>query len=247
MITIKTPADFEKMAIAGKVVADVLVALEQAAQPGVSMKDLDVLGERMIRERDCQPSFLGYHGFPASICASPNEVIVHGIPGDYRLKDGDVVSLDVGAIYRGWHGDAARTLIIGEVPDEIEKLVRTTEQAMEAGTEMARPGARLGDIGNAVQTVAEGGGFSVVREYIGHGIGRAMHEDPQVPNYGVPGKGLKLKPGWAICIEPMLNVGTHRTVTLDDGWTVVTADGKLSAHFENTVAITKEGPRVLTQ
>ncbi len=246
MITIKTPSDFELMAIAGRVVADVLAALEEAAQPGVSMKELDAIAEEMIRARACEPSFLGYHGFPASICASPNEVIVHGIPGDYRLKDGDVLSLDVGAIYRGWHGDAARTFIIGEVPGEVEKLVRSTEQALEAGTAAARPGARLGDIGYAVQTVAEGAGFSVVREYIGHGIGRAMHEDPQVPNYGSPGKGLKLKPGWAICIEPMLNVGTHRTATLDDGWTVVTADGALSAHFENTIAITKDGPKVLT-
>ena len=246
MITIKTDEDFGHMATAGRVVRDVLEALRLAAVPGVTMKELDAVAERIIRGADCEPSFLGYHGFPASICASPNSMIVHGIPGGYVLREGDILSLDVGAIYKGWHADAARTYIIGEVPSEVEKLVRSTEQAMEAGTEMARAGSRLGDIGSAIQTVAEGAGFSVVREYIGHGIGRAMHEDPQVPNYGVPGKGLRLKAGWAICIEPMLNMGTHRTATLADGWSVVTADGELSAHFENTIAITNDGPKVLT-
>ena len=246
MITIKTPQDFEHMAAAGRVVKAVLRALEAAAVVGVTMKELDAIAEKMIRDADCRPSFLGYHGFPASICASPNSMIVHGIPGDYQIKEGDIISVDVGAICKGWHADAARTFIIGEEPDEVEKLVRTTEQAMEAGIEMVRAGNRLGDVGNAIQTVGEGAGFSVVREYIGHGIGRAMHEDPQVPNYGTPGKGLKMKKGWAICIEPMLNMGTHRTATLADGWSVVTADGALSAHFENTVAITEEGTEVLT-
>ncbi len=246
MITIKTPDDFAKMAVAGKVVAEVLGAVEEAAAVGVTMRELDAIGERIIRERGCVPSFLGYHGFPASLCTSPNNVIVHGIPGDYRIKDGDVISIDAGAIYEGWHGDAARTFAIGDVDDGIRKLIASTEEAMWAGIAEAKAGNRLGDIGHAIETISERDGFSAVREYIGHGIGREMHEAPQVPNYGVPGKGLKLKTGMAICIEPMFNVGTAATAVLDDGWTVVTADGALSAHFENTVGLTEDGPVVFT-
>jgi methionyl aminopeptidase len=209
MITMKSDQDFEKMAIAGSVVAEVLATVREATVPGVTLKELDVLAERVIRERGCTPSFLGYHGFPGSICASPNNMIVHGIPGDYRIKDGDILSIDAGAIYEGWHGDAARTFAIGDVPDEVAELIASTEAALDAGIAQAAPGKRLGDIGHAVQSVADRNGFGVVREYIGHGIGRQMHESPQVPNYGTPGKGMKLKKGMAICIEAMLNMGTH--------------------------------------
>lgn len=246
MITIKDDDGFAKMRTASRTVAEVLTALREAAAPGVSMRDLDDIAARIIRDRGCTPSFLGYHGYPATICTSPNNVIVHGIPDGYKLKDGDILSVDVGAIHEGYHGDAARTFAIGDVPDEVTKLVRVTEESMHAGIEHVKAGARIGDIGAAVQQVAEGAGFSVVREYVGHGIGEQMHEEPQIPNYGEPGKGLKLKKGMAICIEPMVNMGDWRTELQDDGWTVTTADGSLSAHFENTIAITKDGVEVMT-
>ncbi len=246
MITIKTAEDFAKMAVAGKVVREVLDAVQEAARPGVSMLELDGIAEKIIRDRDCTPSFLGYHGFPASICASPNNVIVHGIPGDYRLRSGDILSVDAGAVYEGWHGDAARTFAIGDVPDEVSRLLRFTEEALWAGISRTRAGGKLGDIGHAISTIGEREGYGVVREYIGHGIGREMHEKPNVPNYGEPGKGFKLKQGMAICIEPMFNLGTASTAVLDDGWTVVTADGSLSAHFEHTVGLTEDGPVVFT-
>ena len=246
MITIKDQAGFAKMRTAGRVVADVLAAMREAAVPGATMEALDLIAARIIRDAGCTPSFLGYHGYPATICTSPNNVIVHGIPDGYPLKEGDILSVDVGAIYEGFHGDAARTCAIGDVPDEVAKLIRVTEESMIAGIEQVKPGARIGDIGAAVQHVAEGAGFSVVREYVGHGIGERMHEEPQIPNYGEPRKGLKLKEGMAICIEPMVNMGDWRTELLDDGWTVVTADGTLSAHFENTVALTPDGVEVMT-
>ncbi len=246
MITIKDATAFEKMRRAGRTVAEVLAALEEAAVPGVTMKELDELSARMIRDAGCTSSFLGYHGYPATICTSPNNVIVHGIPDDYKLKEGDLLSVDVGAIYEGYHGDAARTFPIGEVSEESLRLVRVTEEAMQAGIAQVADGARVGDISAAVQKVAEGGGFSVVREYVGHGIGEQMHEEPQIPNYGEAGKGVRLKTGMALCIEPMVNMGDWRTELLEDDWTVVTADGTLSAHFENTVAITENGPEVLT-
>lgn len=246
MITMKTPADFEKMAVAGATVAEVLRRVQEAAAPGVTPKDLDGLAAEIMRERDCRPSFLGYHGYPAHICTSPNEVIVHGIPDDRPLREGDILSVDAGAIYEGFHGDAAITFPVGEVDPEVEKLLRVTEEALWAGIEQVRTGGRLGDVGHAIETVAEGAGFSVVREYVGHGIGRQMHEEPQVPNYGEPGRGMKLRTGMAICIEPMVNMGRAETRLLDDGWTVVTADGSLSAHFEHTVGLTPEGPVVLT-
>ncbi len=246
MITIKDAAAFDKMRRAGKTVAEVLLALEKAAVPGVTTRDLDELAADMIRDGGCTPSFLGYHGYPATICTSPNNVIVHGIPDEYALKEGDLLSVDVGAIFEGYHGDAARTFPIGQVSEESERLVRVTEEAMVAGIAQVEAGARVGSISAAVQKVAEGGGFSVVREYVGHGIGEQMHEEPQIPNFGEPGKGLRLKEGMALCIEPMVNVGGWRTELLEDGWTVVTADGGLSAHFENTGAITDEGPEVFT-
>lgn len=246
MITIKTERDFGKMAVAGATVAEVLRRVRDAAAPGVSMAELDELAAEVMKERGCRPSFLGYHGYPARICTSPNHVIVHGIPGAYRLRDGDILSVDAGAIHEGFHGDAAITFPVGAVDPQAEKLIRVTEEALWAAIEQVRPGARLGDVGHAVQTVAEGAGFSVVREYVGHGIGRQMHEEPQVPNHGEPGTGMKLRTGMAICIEPMVNLGGPGTRLLADEWTVVTADGSLSAHFEHTVALTRAGPRVLT-
>jgi len=245
-MTTKSAEDFEKMKVAGTVVAAVHAAVREAAAPGVTMLELDAIGHKIIRDAGCRPSFLGYHGFPASICASPNEVIVHGIPDGYKLRDGDVLSIDAGAIYEGWHGDAAFTMAIGDVPDEVATLIEVTEQGLWEGIAQARHGNRLGDVGSAIQKVADAHGFGVVREYIGHGIGRQMHEAPDVPNYGKAGKGLKLKAGMAIAIEPMFNLGTAETTVLEDGWRVGTRDGKIAAHWEHTVLITKEGPVVST-
>ncbi len=246
MITIKSRKEFQKMAVAGQTVAVVLATVKQGAAPGVSLRELDALAAEVIRSRGCTPSFLGYHGYPASICTSPNNVIVHGIPSDYRLVEGDVLSIDAGAIFEGFHGDAAITFPIGEVSPETQLLIDTTERALQAAIGLAKAGARLGDIGHAVESEAHRHGFGVVREYVGHGIGRQMHEDPQVPNYGKPGTGAKLKKGMAICIEPMFNLGGPETLVEPDGWTVVTADQSLSAHFEHTIAITDRGPRVMT-
>lgn len=246
MITIKSRKEFAKMAVAGEAVAAVLKAVRKAAGPGVSLQELDELAAEVIRAHGCAPSFLGYHGYPAHICTSPNNVIVHGIPSDYRLAEGDLLSIDAGAIYEGFHGDAAITFAIGEVAPEVHALIETTKRALDAGISRVLEGARLGDIGYAVEKTAAEHGFGVVREYVGHGIGRQMHEDPQVPNYGKPGTGMKLKKGMAICIEPMFNMGSHETEVEPNGWTVVTADGSLSAHFEHTVALTENGPRVLT-
>lgn len=246
MITYKQADDFAAMAIAGATVAEVLVEVRHAAVPGVSLHELDRIAATIIRDRGCTPSFLGYHGFPASICASPNSSIVHGIPDGYRIVDGDILSIDAGAIYEGWHGDGAVTFAVGDVPQTTHKLIATTSEALDAGIAQARHGNRVGDIGAAVSGVAAPHGYGVVREYVGHGIGQQMHEEPQVPNYGTPGKGLKLKAGMAVAIEPMFNLGGPETAVLDDDWTVVTADGSLSAHFEHTVAITPQGPKVLT-
>ena len=245
-MTMKSDADFARMAQAGACVAAIHAAVREAAVPGVTMRDLDAVSAAVLKEHGCRSSFLGYHGFPATICASPNQVIVHGIPGNYRLRSGDVLSIDAGAIYEGWHGDAAFTMAIGDVPAEVQQLLDVTERALWNGIAEARPGRRLGDVGHAIEATAVPHGYGVVREYIGHGIGRQMHEAPEVPNYGTPGKGVKLKAGMAIAIEPMFNLGTADTELLDDGWTVVTRDGALSAHFEHTVAITADGPRVLT-
>jgi len=246
VITMKSAKDFAKMEVAGMCVAAAHSAVRAAARPGVTTRELDAIAAEVLRERDCRPSFLGYHGYPATICASPNSAIVHGIPDGYRLRSGDVISIDVGAIYEGWHGDAAFTMAIGDVDPAVEKLLETTEAALWNGIAQARAGNRLGDVGHSIEATAEPMGYGVVREYIGHGIGRQMHEAPNVPNYGKPGSGMKIKTGMALAIEPMFNLGTKDTILLDDGWTVVTADGSLSAHFEHTVAITKEGPRVLT-
>ncbi|MDH3426414.1 MAG: type I methionyl aminopeptidase [Acidimicrobiia bacterium] len=246
MITIKTAEDFAKMAAAGAVVAEVLATVREAAAVGVSMRELDTIGADIIRAANMAPSFLGYHGYPATICTSPNEVIVHGIPSDRQIAEGDIISVDAGAIHEGWHADAAITFAVGDVLPRVAELVSATEEALRAGIAQVQAGARLGDIGAAVAAVADRVGLGVVREYIGHGIGNEMHEEPQVPNYGVAGKGMKLKEGMAICIEPMFNLGGPETRTLDDGWTVVTADGEWSAHFEHTIAVTADGPLVLT-
>jgi methionyl aminopeptidase len=246
IISKKKPDDFAKMEIAGQCVAAMHEAVREAAAPGVTTRELDAIASDVVRRRGCRPSFLGYHGFPATICASPNSAIVHGIPDGYTLRNGDIISIDAGAIYEGWHGDAAFTMAIGDVPDEVRRLLVVTEEALWNGLRMAIAGNRLGDVGHAIEATAQPHGYGAVREYIGHGIGRQMHEAPNVPNYGVPGKGLKLKAGMALAIEPMFNLGTAETVVLDDGWTVVTADGALSAHFEHTVLITENGPVVST-
>lgn len=246
MIVRRSAAELAIMREAGRVTARALRAVGEAVRPGATTKDLDDVAAEVIAEAGAVAAFLGYHGFPATICTSRNGEIVHGIPGRTRLADGDIVSIDVGAIVDGYFGDAARTFAVGDVFEKTSRLLAATEQGLQAGIACCRPGARLYDIGAAVQAVAEGAGFSVVREYVGHGIGRAMHEEPQVPNYGTAGKGPTLLAGMVLAIEPMVNAGGAAVRQLDDGWTVVTADGSMSAHFEHTVAITDDGPFVLT-
>jgi methionyl aminopeptidase len=243
---LKSAQEIDKMRRAGRVVAEMLERCTAAARPGVTTTEIDAVAREVLERRSARSNFLNYHGFPAVICTSPNDVIVHGIPGSYRLKDGDILSIDCGAIIEGYHGDAAVTVPIGEIGDLAEKLLATTEESLRAGISQIQAGNRLSDIGHAVQLVAEGAGFSVVREYVGHGIGTAMHEEPQIPNYGPPGKGIKLKVGHVFAVEPMVNAGGVATKLLDDGWTVKTADGSLSAHFEHTIALTDDGPEVLT-
>lgn len=250
MIIKKSRDEIELMARAGAVVAKAHEALMEALEPGMTTRDLDEIAEKVIRGEGAVPSFKGYRGFPATLCTSKNDQIVHGIPSDdVRLDAGDVISIDCGAIVEGFHGDSATTLIVGgedAVSTEVAQLVRETRNAMWRGLAQAQHGNRLGDIGAAVEQVADAHGYGVVREYVGHGIGRALHEDPSVPNYGQAGRGMKLTKGWVIAIEPMFNLGTERTRTLDDDWTVVTADGEVSAHWEHTVAVTPDGPWVLT-
>ena len=246
MITIKSRREFAKMAMAGAAVAAVHAAVREMARPGVPLLELDEIGARIIADHNCTPSFLGYLGYPKNLCLSPNDVIVHGIPDVYRLRDGDILSVDAGAIYEGFHGDAAFTIGIGEITSEAQDLIDATEEAMWAGVRHVRKGQRLGDVGAAVHELGEARGYGVVEEYVGHGIGRQMHEEPQVPNYGTPGKGMKLRNGMALCIEPMFNLGTRHTKVDSDEWTVRTADGEISAHWEHTVAITPDGPQVFT-
>lgn len=231
---------------AGRVVAEMHERTRQAARPGVTTAELDRVAREVLERRNARSNFLNYHGFPAVICTSPNNMIVHGIPGSYRLEDGDIISIDCGAIIEGYHADAAFTMPVGDVDPEALKLIATTEESLRAGIAAMVDGNRLTDIGHAVQTVAEAGGYSVVREYVGHAIGTAMHEEPQVPNFGPPGKGPKLRVGMVFAVEPMVNMGGPGTRVLDDGWSVVTADGSLSAHAEHTIAITDNGPEVLT-
>jgi methionyl aminopeptidase len=249
VIIFKSPDEIERMRRAGRIVAQTIERLVEGVRPGMTTEDLDRQAEAIIREAGAVPSFKGYRGFPATICTSLNEEVVHGIPSSKRqLIPGDILKLDVGCIWDGYHADSAVSLFVGGMPPtpEAEKLVRVTEDSLNAGIEALRAGSRLSDVGYAVQQVAEGAGFSCVREYSGHGVGRALHEDPQVPNYGDPGRGPLVRPGLVIAIEPMVNVGTWRTRVLRDHWTVVTADGSLSAHFEHTIAVTEDGPEVLT-
>lgn len=235
------------MAKAGAAVAAVHEAVRDQAKPGVSLLELEEIGARIIADHGCTPSFLGYLGtYPATLCLSPNDVIVHGIPNGYRLRSGDILSVDAGAIYEGFHGDAAFTMGIGEITPEAQHLIDTTREALWSAMRLVRPGARVGDVGAAVNRVGQSHGYGVVEEYVGHGIGREMHEEPQIPNYGEPGKGLKLRTGMALCIEPMFNLGGRHTKVDPDGWTVRTQDGSLSAHWEHTVALTPEGTMVFT-
>ena len=241
--------DIAKMRRAGRVVAEMHELCTEAAKPGATTLDIDRVAREVIDRRGARSNFLGYHGFPAVICTSPNDVIVHGIPSDrVVLEEGDIIGLDCGAIIEGWHADAAVTVPVGEVSAEARTLMGATRDSLRAGIEQIRDGNRLFDIGAAVQAVAEGAGFSVVREYVGHGIGTAMHEPPQIPNYRPAdgGRGIKIKVGHVFAVEPMVNAGGPETFLMDDGWTVVTADGSLSAHFEHTIAVTDDGPEVLT-
>jgi methionyl aminopeptidase len=243
----KSPEDIAIMREAGMILTDTLSRLEEAIAPGITTAELDRIAEESIGAAGAAPSFKGYRGFPASICTSPNDVIVHGIPGHDRLEDGDIISVDVGVFFKGFHADSAWTFPVGTISDEARELLDVTEAALRAAIAECRPGARIGDVGHAVEQVAVAGGFSVVREYVGHGVGRALHEEPQVPNYGPPGRREVLSPGMTLAIEPMVNAGGPETKLLDDNWTVVTLDGSLSAHFEHTVAITPDGCDVLTR
>ena len=247
MIYKKSPEEIAIMRRAGAIVADALNRLQDALAPGVTTAQLDQIAERCMTGAGAQPSFKGYRGFPASICTSQNDVIVHGIPGSHVLEEGDIISLDVGALLDGFHADSAWTFPVGDVDTEASQLLKVTEESLAAAVEQCVPGNRLGDVGAAVEEVARAAGYSIVREYVGHGVGRALHEAPQIPNYGPRGRREVLSPGMTLAIEPMINVGGPETKVLGDGWTVVTADGSLSAHFEHTVAILEDGHEVLTE
>jgi methionyl aminopeptidase len=246
MIVIKSSREIELMEKAGKIVALALEEVGKHVRPGVTTSELDKIAEEVIVSHKAKPSFKGYRGFPASICTSVNSEVVHGIPGLRTLKDGDIISIDIGAEFDGYNGDAARTFPVGKISDEAMNLIRVTEESFFQGIQYARPGYRLSDISNAIQVYVESNNFSVVRDYVGHGIGRNMHEDPQIPNYGPPNKGPRLRAGMAFAIEPMVNVGGYEVYTLDNQWTVVTKDSSLSAHYENTIVLTDTEPRILT-
>ena len=246
MIILKSKSEVEKMAIACRIVAEVLDVLVRAARPGLTTLELDALAERGIRTRGGVPAFKGYRGFPNTLCVSINEQVVHGIPSKRRLRTGDIIGLDLGAKWEGYYGDAAVTIAVGQIPSETGCLLTTAREALYMGIKEVNPGKHLSDISHTIQRYAEARGYSVVRAFVGHGIGTALHEEPQVPNFGPPGRGPRLKAGMVLAIEPMVNIGGADVEILDDGWTVVTADGQLSAHFEHTVAITEEGPQILT-
>ena len=246
-VTVKSSREIDLMRQSGRVVAQTISLLLKSLEPGMRTKDLDTIASREIKRLGAKPAFLGYLGFPATICVSLNEQIVHGIPDETLIKSGDLIKMDVGAVVGGMYADSAVTAGAGSISSQAQALLEATRDALEQGINAAKGNARIGDIGAAVQGFAEPKGYGVVREYVGHGIGRILHEDPQVPNYGIAGKGLQLRPGMVIAIEPMLNLGTWHTKVLEDNWTVVTADGKISAHFEHTLAITDSYPEVLTR
>lgn len=243
---IKSAREIESMRAAGKIVAETLEKIKEVVKPGITTKELDLIAEEYIRKNHGIPAFLGYSGYPASICASVNDEVVHGIPSQRVLNDGDIVSIDIGAFYDGYCGDAARTFEVGNVSPKAKRLIKITQESFFKGIVMAVEGKRLQDISHAIQTYVESNGYSVVRALVGHGIGKNMHEEPQVPNYGVPGKGPRLTAGVTLAIEPMVNEGRFHVKTLSDGWTVITSDGSLSAHYENTIAITANEPEILT-
>ncbi len=248
MIIIKSRDEIKKMAKASEIVAEALTVIRSVVAPGVTTKELERIAEEVIRSRGGRPAFKGYRGYPASICTSVNSEIVHGIPSDeVLLHEGDIVSVDLGVIYKGYIGDAAVTLPVGRISEETGRLLDITEQALYEGIGKAVPGNRVSDISNAIQRFVESNGYSVVRAFVGHGVGRSLHEEPQIPNFGPPGKGPVLKEGMTLAIEPMVNEGSYRVTILADGWTAKTADGKLSAHFEHTVLVTKDKPRILTK
>ena len=246
MVTVKSETEIELMKKAGKILAETLKLIENNIKPGITTKMLDKLVFDYIKKNNAQPSFKGYSGYPASICTSVNEEIVHGIPGKRRLNEGDIVGIDIGVCLAGYHADAARTYGVGKISGEAQHLIDVTKESFFKGVERAREGARLGDISSEIQKFVEESGYSVVRELVGHGIGSSLHEEPDVPNFGVPGKGLRLQAGMTLAIEPMVNLGTYKMEVLDDDWTCVTADRKLSAHYENTIVITKDGCEIIT-
>lgn len=247
MIELKTASQIEKMRIAGRLSRQALDLAGSLIAPGVTTAEIDKAVREFIIANGGQPSFLGYAGYPASVCLSVNEEVIHGIPGSRRLRDGDIVSVDVGAVVNGWHGDNAATFGVGNVAPEAQKLMQITKQCLDTAVAMVKPGVRLGDIGYAIQSLAEANGYGVVREFIGHGIGSELHQGPDVPNYGRPGRGIRLEKGMTIAIEPMINLKGHEVRMLSDGWTVVTRSGSVSAHFENTIAVTDDGAEVLTK
>jgi len=247
MILLKSPQELATMEVANRIVAEILAGVQELVRPGVETRELDELAEEMCRSRQVEPAFKGYRGYPRSICVSVNEEIVHGIPGARRIQAGDLVSLDFGVKYQGYYGDAAVTLAVGEVDPRSRDLMAATEQALYAGISQAKVGRHLTDISHAVQAMVEGAGFGVIREFVGHGIGRSLHEDPQIPNFGPPGRGPRLQAGMTLAIEPMTSMGAWQVRILEDGWTAVTQDGSCAAHFEHTVAVTAQGPLILSR
>jgi methionyl aminopeptidase len=242
----KTPEEIDRMAAAGAILVKTMNLLGGKIRPGVSTRELDEAAEKFIRSQDAEPAFKGYRGFPGSICASPNSMIVHGIPGPYKLGRGDILSIDIGVIYDGWVADAARTFPVGPTSPIAHKLLTVTEESLLRGTEQCRSGNRLGDVSHAIQEHVESAGLSIVRSLVGHGIGRNMHEDPQIPNYGKPGTGVVLEEGMVLAVEPMVTAGRHAVRMAEDRWSIYSQDGSLAAHFEFTIAITAQGPRILT-
>lgn len=247
MIICKSETELRFMREAGRIVAETHRLMEKSIRPGITTRELDEIAEKYIRSQGAIPSFKGYNQFPGSICASVNDELVHGIPGPRKLNEGDIISLDIGAQYEGYHGDSAWTYGVGSITDEVKRLLEVTEQSLYAGLELVKPDVRLYTVSHAIQKVVEAAGFSIVREYVGHGIGRSLHEEPQIPNYGIPDRGPRLKPGMVLAIEPMVNMGDRYVRTLQDNWTVVTQDGSWCAHFEHTVAVTESGCEILTK